>query len=83
MKNNPRFSARQRQVVGETPTQQDLTRFLSDQCSALFVTPVRLASIVCVCVCAHCFPHKVCVCHMPHCSGLILSNMCVPRPPVH
>ena len=29
-----------------------LTRFVSDQCSALFVTPVRLASIVCVCVCA-------------------------------
>ena len=25
-----------------------LTRFVSDQCSALFVTPVRLASIVCV-----------------------------------
>jgi hypothetical protein len=29
-----------------------LTRFVSDQCSALFVTPVRLASIVCVCMCA-------------------------------
>ena len=32
------------------------TRFVSDQCSALFVTPVRLASIVCVyvfaCTCA-------------------------------
>ena len=30
-----------------------LTRFVSDQCSALFVTPVRLASIVC-CVCVFC-----------------------------
>ena len=28
-----------------------MMRFVSDQCSALFVTPGRLASIVCVCVC--------------------------------
>ena len=42
-----------------------LTRFVSDQCSALFVTPVRLASIVCVCVfvCAYvCSPRVNRVC---------------------
>jgi len=50
-----------------TPSSTDpfgLTRFISNQCSALFVTPVRLASIVCVCVC-------VCVCVYARLDGCI------------
>ena len=43
-----------RKACFSTPSSTDpfgLMRFVSDQCSALFVTPVCLASLVCVCVC--------------------------------
>mmetsp|Transcript_22590 Transcript_22590/g.38625 ORF Transcript_22590/g.38625 Transcript_22590/m.38625 type:complete len:209 (-) Transcript_22590:1663-2289(-) len=39
-------------------------RFVSDQCCALFATPIRLASIVCVCVCV-CGPHRLCLRSLP------------------
>ena len=48
-----------------------LTRLVSDQCSALFVTPVCLASIVCVCVCVCvCMWERICTCACQHSIAL-------------